>query len=111
MTTAGNEEPQDSQTNHENLGYGKLQLLDNQLKEIQVQLRENNEEIKRLRETVKRSWKRLSTVVHAVSSIQQPGLSPETPPKKNNKRKKPADSSSPRKNEKIADPERPCPDY
>ncbi|KAH7569655.1 hypothetical protein JRO89_XS06G0229700 [Xanthoceras sorbifolium] len=64
-------EPQNSQSNHENLGDPKIQLLSNQLKALQVELRKNNEEIKMLRETVQHSWKHLSTAVHAASSIQQ----------------------------------------
>ncbi|KAL5773591.1 hypothetical protein ACOSQ2_013515 [Xanthoceras sorbifolium] len=75
MTTGNGEiteaEPQDSPTNHE-----KDQLLENRLKEIQVELRKNNEEIKILRETMLRSWKLLRTAVKkngvfAAPSIQQ----------------------------------------
>ncbi|KAL5773598.1 hypothetical protein ACOSQ2_013522 [Xanthoceras sorbifolium] len=67
----GEPEPQNSQSNHENLGDPQIQLLSNQLKALQVELRKNNEEIKMLRETVQHSWKHLSTAVHAASSIQQ----------------------------------------
>ncbi|KAH7569619.1 hypothetical protein JRO89_XS06G0213100 [Xanthoceras sorbifolium] len=134
----GEPEPQNSQSNHENLGDPKIQLLSNQLKALQVELRKNNEEIKMLRETVQHSWKHLSTAVHAASSIQQvaqllldktrnepqqlkdPNTDENEPsPGKHSKRKREPDSPSQNKKQNtgnrsvlnITNPARDYPDY
>ncbi|KAK3188908.1 hypothetical protein Dsin_028469 [Dipteronia sinensis] len=53
-----------SESKQENVGdIIKNQLLDNQLNEIKVELRKNNEEIKKLQETVQKSWERVRTEV------------------------------------------------
>lgn len=52
----GEPEPQDSHSKDENLENVKNEFLENQLKEIQNQLRDNTNEIKKLKETAQLSW-------------------------------------------------------
>ncbi|KAL5842968.1 hypothetical protein ACOSQ3_013571 [Xanthoceras sorbifolium] len=137
----GEPEPHNSQSNCQkmNLGDPKIQLLSNQLKALQVELRKNNEEIKMLRETVQHSWKHLSTAIHAASSIQQVAQllldktrnepqqlkvpntdeNETSPGKHSNKRKRESDSPSQNKKQNtgnqsvlnITNPARDYPDY